>query len=351
MPKVAIVGAGLELAAELVALLVERNLELGDLRVFGDDEAAGEVVEVGPARLRVEMAAVESLAGMEAVLFCGDGTLAAKLVEPARRGGALVVDATPFSRRIAGAPLVVPEVNPEVASTRRHGDLLASPMPVTVGLAIVLAPIRALAALERVHVTAFESASQRGAEGPDELSRQTVALVQGRGHDREEFAEQLAFNLRPQIAADGSGWAIEERAIAGELAALLGEPRVPVVATVVRTPVFFGAAAVVHAELAEAVTAEDVRESLRSAPGVLLAGSVPAPADLDEGEDFEPDQRPGPVEVAGSDAVHVARVRVDPENPRLLALWLAFDDVRKGIAGNVVGIFEAARLGRGRATT
>lgn len=345
VPRVAIVGAGLDLAAELVAQLVERVVELEDLRVLGGEDTVGEVVEVGPARLRVEHASPESLANIKAAVFCGDGVLAADLVEPTRRGGALVVDATPFSRRIGGASLIVPEVNASLASTARGGTVLASPMPATVGIAIALAAVRSAAEIARVHVTSFESASQRGATGPEELSRQTVALVQGQGHDREEFPEQLAFNLRPQIPAGGSDWATEERAIAVEVAAVLGEPRVPAIATVVRAPVFFGAAAAIHAELTRPVAAEEIREHLRSAPGILLAGSLPAPEAGADEDAVEVDERPGPVEVTGSEAIHVARVRVDPDDPRMLALWIAFDDVRKGIAANVVGILEATRFG------
>lgn len=337
----AIVGAAPEVAADLVALLLERGVELEELRLLGEADAAGEVVEVGPARLRIEHASAEMLAGAGIAIFCGDGTLASQLAEAAARGGALVVDATPFSRRIARAPIVVPEVNAAVIASIGRGGTIASPMPATVGLAIALAPIHAALGLERVHAAVFESASQRGSEGPDELSRQTVALVQGRGHDHDEFPEQLAFNLRPQVAADASGWAVEERALAQEVAALFGEPRVRVVATSVRAPVFYGASAVLHAELSRPATDVEVRDLLRSAPSVFLAGSLPA-ADPEE-EEYDPvtDERPGPVEVSGSDAVHVARVRVDPEDPGIVALWIAFDDVRRGIVQNVVGIVGA----------
>jgi aspartate-semialdehyde dehydrogenase len=350
MPRVGIIGAPPELAAELVSLLVERGFELAELRLLGEPDAAGEVVEVGPARLRLEAATPEHLEGLSTVLFFGDGTLASQLIDQALRSGALVIDATPFARRLGRAPLVVPEVNAGVAAALLgKGGLLASPMPASVGVAIALAPLHASVGVRRANVTAFESASQRGAEGPEELSRQTIGLVQGQGHDREEFPEQLAFNLRPQVAADASGWAVEERAIASEVAGLLGEPKIAIVATVVRAPVFFGAAAAIHVELARPVTAEEIREQLRTAPGIFLAGSLPARHKDEDDEDYDPetDERPGPVEVTGSDAIHVARVRVDPEDPSQAALWIAFDDVRKGTAQNVIGILEIALRGRG----
>ena len=340
--RVAIVGAASEVAGDLVGLLVERGVELEDIRLLGESEAAGEVVEAGPARLRVEPATAEALTGAGIAIFCGDGTLAAKLAETAARSGATVVDATPFSRRVARATLVVPEVNAALGgAVPAGGGTISSPMPATVGIAIALAPIHAALRLVRVHATVFESASQRGAEGPEELSRQTLALVQGRGHDRDEFPEQLAFNLRPQIAADASGWAVEERALAQEIAALFGEPRVSVVATCVRSPVFYGAAAVIHAELSRPASDAEIRDLLREAPSVFLAGSLPSPDPDDDEYDPTIDERPGPVEVSGSDAIHVARVRTDPDDPTILALWIAFDDIRRGIVQNVAGIVGA----------
>ena len=52
------------------------------------------------------------------------------------------------------------------------------------------------------------------------------------------------------------------------------------------------------------------------------------------------DPAPGPVEVAGSDFVHVSRVRVDPRRPTAVAMWITFDEVRRGVARNLVAILE-----------
>jgi aspartate-semialdehyde dehydrogenase len=48
------------------------------------------------------------------------------------------------------------------------------------------------------------------------------------------------------------------------------------------------------------------------------------------------------VDVAGSDAVHVSRLRCDVGGSGRLAFWLAFDDIRKGIALNLVSTLEIA---------
>ena len=46
--------------------------------------------------------------------------------------------------------------------------------------------------------------------------------------------------------------------------------------------------------------------------------------------------------MSGSEAVHVARLRVDPRDPRALAFWIAFDELRKGTSLSLVATLEIA---------
>src|SRR5262249_10861205 len=128
--------------------------------------------------------------------------------------------------------------------------------------------------LRRVVATLIEPASQRGAGAIEELSRQSIQLMQGQGLDRAEFGEQIAFNLRVQAPACEGGWSADESTVARELPLLIGAPRLPVAATVVRAPVFFGSAHAVHVELERAIELAEAEVALRGGPGLLLAGSV-----------------------------------------------------------------------------
>jgi aspartate-semialdehyde dehydrogenase len=193
------------------------------------------------------------------------------------------------------------------------------------------------------------------------LSQQSVKLMQGRGFDRDESPEQLAFNVRPRAAAlDGEGWSVDERRIAGDLAALLGDPAPDVVATVVRVPVFAGVAQSVYVELERPLGRDEALQLLREGRGILLPETFDAPAaadgeafddegddgfvaeEQDEAYDLLHDESPGPVEVNGSDAVHVARLHLDPREPRALAFWIAFDELRKGTSLTLVAMLEIA---------
>jgi aspartate-semialdehyde dehydrogenase len=94
-------------------------------------------------------------------------------------------------------------------------------------------------------------------------------------------------------------------------------------------PVFYGHSEAVHIETSEKITAEQARELLQQAPGVVLmderkAGGYPTPV----------------ADAAGNDAVYVGRIREDISHERGLDLWIVSDNIRKGAALNAVQIAE-----------
>lgn len=368
MTRIAIVGASSEVATDLIDVLAERGFDLSGLRVLGDESLAGEAIEAAGYDVRVEQAARGALGSVDVAIFVGDGALARLLVTEAHAAGAIVIDATPFSRS-GGAPVVLPEVNAERIGELGDKRILAVPGPHGVGLAAALAPLHEAAGVMRVVTTVFDSAAMHGREAMDALSQQSVRLMQGRGLSNDEFPEQIAFNARPQAASlDGEGWSSDELRLAREMSALFGDG-VEVIATVVRVPVFAGAAQAVWVELERPLETEEAERLLREGRGILLpepreasdvnGSGEPSVDDPDDGayddeprddeEDDEPvaerghdllhDEGPGPVEVGGSEAVHVARVRADRGG---VAFWIAFDELRKGISLSLVATLEIA---------
>jgi aspartate-semialdehyde dehydrogenase len=106
------------------------------------------------------------------------------------------------------------------------------------------------------------------------------------------------------------------------------DPKIEVIATCVRVPVFIGHSEAVFVEFENPVTAGEARAALRAAPGVQVE-----------------DQRieggyTTPVEAKGEDAVFVSRIRKDPTVPHGLVFWCVSDNLRKGAALNAVQIAE-----------
>ena len=85
----------------------------------------------------------------------------------------------------------------------------------------------------------------------------------------------------------------------------------------------------VHIETAEKISAQQVCDLLRDAPGVTLLDGV------------RTGEYPTAVSIAaGTDPVYVGRVREDISHPRGINLWVVSDNIRKGAALNSVQIAE-----------
>jgi aspartate-semialdehyde dehydrogenase len=100
--------------------------------------------------------------------------------------------------------------------------------------------------------------------------------------------------------------------------------------TCVRVPVFYSHSEAVHIETREEISAQDARELLKNAPGVVV---------MDERKDGGYPTAIG--DSTGEDAVFVGRIRKDISHSRGLDLWIVSDNVRKGAALNSVQIAEA----------
>ncbi len=81
-------------------------------------------------------------------------------------------------------------------------------------------------------------------------------------------------------------------------------------------------------EFENPITAEEAREVLRDAPGVIVIDKREAGGYVT------------PYEAAGEDATYVSRIREDPTVDNGLVLWCVSDNLRKGAALNAVQIAE-----------
>jgi aspartate-semialdehyde dehydrogenase len=106
------------------------------------------------------------------------------------------------------------------------------------------------------------------------------------------------------------------------------DPKIKLVATCVRVPVFISHSEAVNIEFESELTADEAREILREAPGCLVV------------DKREPGGYVTPHEAAGEDATYISRIREDPTVEYGLVMWVVSDNLRKGAALNAVQIAE-----------
>ena len=166
----------------------------------------------------------------------------------------------------------------------------------------------------------------------DELFEQTRNIFVGDSNEPAVYPKQIAFNVIPQIddfLDDGS--TKEEWKMVVETKKIL-DPAIKVTATCVRVPVFVGHSEAVNIEFENEISADEARDILREAPGVMV---------VDKREDGG---YVTPVECVGEYATYVSRIREDPTVENGSRLWVVSDNLRKGAALNAVQIAEL--LGR-----
>ena len=333
---VAVVGATGNVGREMLQTLAERNFPADEVYAVASERSVGVEVSFGEDRtLKVHSLDGFDFRGVDIVLSSPGAKISAAYAPKAAAAGAVVIDNTSQFRMDPDVPLVVPEVNAQAIAGYRKRGIIANPNCSTIQMVVALKPLHDLARIRRVVVSTYQSVSGAGKAGMDELFNQTRGVyVNEPFHTHQnKFTKRIAFNVIPHIDTfldDGS--TKEEWKMAVETRKIMGGD-IKVSATCVRVPVFIGHAEAVNVEFASPLSAEDAREELREADGVVV---------IDE---HAPGGYITQKECAGEDAVYVSRIREDYTVDNGLSLWVVADNLRKGAALNAVQIAEALVAG------
>jgi aspartate-semialdehyde dehydrogenase len=247
--------------------------------------------------------------------------------------GCIVIDNSSCWRYDQDVPLVVPEVNAHVLeqymTQNNRKNIIANPNCSTAQLVVVLKPLHDVARIRRVVVATYQSVSGAGKDAMDELWNQTKGIFVTDAPEPKKFTKQIAFNCIPHIDVFmDSGDTKEEWKMNVETKKIL-DPKIKLTASCVRVPVFVGHSEAVNIEFENPISAEEAREILREAPGVMVV-------DKRENGGYVT-----PVECVGDYATFVSRIREDATIENGLNLWIVSDNLRKGAALNTVQIAES----------
>ena len=327
--KVAVVGATGAVGEVMLSILAERDFPASEVVALASERSAGTTVAFGNGDLVVQDLATFDPTGVDIALFSAGGATSKEYGPKFAAAGAVVIDNSSTFRYDDDVPLVVSEVNPDAIRNRPRG-IIANPNCSTMQLMVALKPIFDAAGIERINVATYQSVSGAGRSGLEELGVQTGKLLNFQDIEPKKFQAQIAFNLIPHIDDfQDNGYTKEEMKLVWETRKILGDEAIQVNPTAVRVPVFYGHSEAVNVETRDKLSAQQARELLERAPGVVVvderkAGGYPTPV----------------THASGSDAVYVGRIREDLSHPRGLNLWVVSDNIRKGAALNAVQIAE-----------
>jgi aspartate-semialdehyde dehydrogenase len=324
--RVAVLGATGAVGRVMLRLLEERLPEAEEIVPLASARSAGEEIRWRGRSWRTMTPTAEAFRGCAVALFSAGAERSREWAAVAAGEGATVVDNSSAWRMDPDVPLVVPEVNPARVAERPKG-IIANPNCSTIQLVLPLEALRRAAGLGRVVVSTYQSVSGAGQKG---LRAYRAEL--GGGRDSESpFPAAIVGNVIPRIGGERpGGWTEEEEKMRAETRKILELPGLAVAATCVRVPVEVGHAVSAVVELERALSRDEALAALSAMPGLEL---------IDGGPD------PLPTDVAGTDAVRVARLRVDPDRPNVVHMWIVADNLRKGAATNAVQIASLVRRG------
>ena len=331
--KVAVVGATGTVGREMLNILAERQFPASEVVALASRKSMGTECSYGDKTLKARDLDTYDFKGTDMALFAIGSGPTKKYAPRATKAGCVVIDNSSLYRYQPDIPLIVPEVNPDAIELYAKRNIIANPNCSTVQMVVVLKPLHDRARIRRVVVATYQSVSGAGREAMNELWNQTKGLyVPGQEVKPAKFPKQIAFNVIPQIDVfldDGS--TREEWKMVAETKKII-DKAIKVHATCVRVPVFVGHAEAINIEFEDPLPADEAREILREAPGVLV---------VDKREDGG---YATPIDCVGDYATFVSRIRDDITVENAISLWCVSDNLRKGAALNAVQIAEL--LGR-----
>lgn len=324
----AIVGATGNVGTEMLSILSESDLDIGEVYAVASRRSLGREVSFGDRTLKCHDLEQFDFSKVDMVLMSAGGDVSKKWSPKIAAQGAIVIDNSSAFRMDPDVPLVVPEVNADAVAGYTKKGIIANPNCSTIQMVVALKPLHDRAKIKRVVVSTYQSVSGGGKKNMDELWLQTKGIYSNDDLKPHNFTKQIAFNVIPHIDVFmDSGETKEEWKMNVETKKIL-DPKIKVTATCVRVPTFVGHAEAVNIEFEEELSATEARSILRKSPGIMV---------FDKREDGG---YMTPVECVGEFATYVSRIREDSTQDNTLNMWIVSDNLRKGAALNTVQIAE-----------
>lgn len=328
--NVAVAGATGLVGQKILETLEARAFPVASIRLLASERSRGKRLRFCGEEIPVEVLGEDSFRGMDVALFSAGSETSKRFAPCAAKDGCVAIDNSSAWRMDPEVPLVVPEVNAD--AVKSHKGIIANPNCSTIQMVVVLKPLHDASTIKRVVVSTYQAVSGAGINAVHELESQARDILEGREARCEVFPYPIAFNCIPQIpqeeAFDANGYTTEELKMVNETRKIMGDESIRVTATTVRVPVHTCHSEAVNIETEKKLSADEAREILRGAPGVVVqddpAGQVYPLASTS----------------VGSGETYVGRIREDLSHPSALDLWIVSDNLLKGAAYNAVQIAE-----------
>ena len=166
--RIGVVGATGQVGGVMRRLLDERDFPVAEMRYFASARSAGTTLPWKGSDVVVEDAETADPSGLDIALFSAGATSSRAYAPKFAAAGAVVIDNSSAFRMDPDVPLIVAEVNGDLAVDPPRG-IIANPNCTTMAFMPVLKPLHDEAGLVRIIAATYQAVSGTGKEAIEAL--------------------------------------------------------------------------------------------------------------------------------------------------------------------------------------
>ena len=175
-PNLALVGATGAVGTVMVEIINARENIWGEIRLIASARSAGKKIVVHGQELTVVALSPEAFEGVDIAMFDVPDEVSAEWAPIAASKGVVVVDNSAAFRMDPEVPLVVPEVNPQMALSRPKG-IISNPNCTTLTMMAAMGALHRKWQLTELVVASYQAVSGAGASGIEQLKKETAGVA------------------------------------------------------------------------------------------------------------------------------------------------------------------------------
>ena len=314
--RIVIAGASSLLGAELKSLLEESKFAAWDFQLVDEEVAVGTLTEAAGEPAVIQPVEEGTFERSHLVFFTGSPQFTRANLVAAHQANAAIVDLSglmdyPMKHSFAVEWFLGLDKLRDVA-TRMDGPIYTIPSAAAIATSTLALALASLG-LKNLVVTCFQSVSEAGRAGIEELESQTSQLLSFQSVGKPVFDAQVAFSLLDRFGGAASRPLEETRKrVRAEVKACVAEKVPRPAVQVVHAPVFYGTMFSACAELDRGATCQNILDACKNA-GLVTN---------------EEDQSPSNVSVAGENVIQLAVPEPEPAHVGTWWFWGAADNIR-----------------------
>ena len=326
MNNIAIVGFNNALAKNILELMSLRGYTSNYVKVFSTNVQKNTKVSFGEDEISV--ANVEELnpADFSAIIFTENDKTASIYGNKFAKSKVRIINATKAFEGDENIPMVVGGIN-ETQLDKANKNIINVPHPFVVEFLSAIVGLAQKYTIKRINLSTYTSVDYENQDGMSELYNQTrKILMNDTASTSGLFHKTIAFNVIPQVSSFIGEETEVEWLYNSQIKQVLGF-NTKVHANCAVVPVFVGQGVFANIEVEEEIDADEVREDIKKAKGVLV---------VDRQEDG------GYITIndaQGESSVFISRIRQDISVENGVSLWIC-GDAYKIAAQNILALLK-----------